>query len=55
MQIEKLYGHNKSYKILFLVKGPEKKDIIDKIIKGESYPCTNISGLNETKIYYCTK
>jgi len=46
---------NKSYNILFLVKGPEKKDIIDKIIKGESYPCTNISGLNETKIYYCTK
>lgn len=45
---------NKSYNVYFLVKGPEKKNIIDKIIKGQSFPCTNISGLNETKIYYCT-
>ena len=45
---------NKSYNLYFLVKGPEKKNIIDKIIKGQSFPCTNISGLNETKIYYCT-
>jgi 6-phosphogluconolactonase len=45
---------SKSRVIYFLVKGLDKKDIIENYLNGDILPCSMIRGKNETMIHYCT-
>jgi 6-phosphogluconolactonase len=45
---------SKSTDVYFLVKGLDKKDIIENILNGAILPCSILRGKNETVIHYCT-
>lgn len=45
---------SKSTDVYFLVKGLDKKNIIDNILNGAILPCSKIRGKNETLLHYCT-
>jgi 6-phosphogluconolactonase len=43
-----------SRNILFIVKGQEKKSIINKVQHDNTLPCNKIQGVNESILFYCS-